>query len=282
MSDYKWGDDPGTAIEKAGNSPLATQIESNVVAGYLLQLRKLLESDPECARKVAEAVPAAGARDCLTAGIEVKPGTLHLLERAVDSLLEELEQQREAKPSLYLVSCKTGQAVMPLSAENVYTPPDFQGLDGGMHKSRPVVHPGISSSLAIAAHESAKEDAMMALAGRELAFAHLSEPEQMIEMVKAKLANSISFQELGGPWQEIEFGKENVAGMTQSVNLQFHRVELFSSVLATKVLSLCGRGGICHFGSVKSRRNAKYRWFTVDVKFERANVSDLGEKLSQD
>lgn len=282
MSDHKWGDDPVAAIEKAPGSALALQLESEIVAGYLIQLRKMLEEDAAVANMVAECDPAQLAKPGILKAFKlVKPGTQHLLEKAADSLLVELDQQRKAAPSLYLVSCKTGQAVMPISAKDVYTPPDFEGLDGKLHKAKPVVHPGIASNLAIASHENAKETSLMALAGQELAFSHLSDPEQMVESAKQKLSGSVDFGPIQGPWHEIEFGKENASGMEQAVNLAFHRVELFSSILARRILTLCGRGGRCQIGDIRSLRGAKHQWYVLSVRFQRIDAASVGEKLGE-
>jgi hypothetical protein len=282
MSNHKWGDDPIAAIEKAPGSPLALQLESEVVAGYLIQLRKMLEEDTDVANMVAECDPAQLAKPGIIKAFKlVKPGTQHLLEKAADSLLAELDQQRKAAPSLYLVSCKTGRAVMPISAKDVYTPPDFEGLDGKLHKAKPIVHPGITSNLAIAAHESAKETSIISLAGQELAFSHLSDPERMIESAKQKLSGIVNFGDVQGTWHEIEFGKENAAGMEQAVNPAFHRVELYSSVLARRILALCGRGGQCQIGSIRNLRGAKHRWYSLDVRFQRLDASCTSEKLGE-
>lgn len=271
---YKWGDDPGSAIEKAAGSPLAFRIEEETVAGYLIQLRSEIEKNAELARKIAEAQPAAAAKPSLIAACKhVKPGTEHLLERAVSMLLEELEQQRRAAPSLYLVSQKTGRSVMPISAKDVYTPPDFVGLDGELHKSGPVVHPGISSSLALAAYEAAKEQSMTSLFGQSLSHVHLTEPEQMVERARQKLSGVVEIGEVDGPWSDMEFGKEHVSGMEQAPNTAFHRVELFSSVIAKRVVSLCGKGGKCELGQIRSCRSPKHRWYALAVKFKRADAS---------
>lgn len=272
--EYKWGDDPGVAIEKATGSRLASRIEDDVVAGYLLQLRTLLEENADLAAKVAVATPAKNAKPHLIGAFKlVKPGTSYLLDRAADILLDELEQQRK-NPSLYLVSCKTGRSVMPIGAKDVYTPPDFANLDGQPCKSKPIVHPGITSSLAIAGHEAAKQEALVSIAGHELAFAHLSDPEQMVERARQKLAGIVTFEKMDGPWREIVFGKEHVSGMEQSVNSSFHRVELFSSTLAKKILTLCGRGGRCQTGGVSNQRGSKQRWYVLSVKFQRLDIPD--------
>jgi len=280
--EYKWGDDPGEAIVKAAGSPLALQIESDVIAGYLLILRALVEKDEELSDRIAKSKPARLAKPYLVEACEfVKLGTEYLLDRAAGILLDELEEQRK-NPSLYLVSCKTGRAVMPITAKNVYTPPDYEDLDGNLRPAKPVVHPGITSSLAIVAHETAKQESLVALAGRELAFVHLSAPEQMVEMAKQKLTGDVIFGNVDGPWQEIEFGKENAAGMEQSVNAAFHRVELFSAILAKRILTLCGRGGRCQAGSVSSHRGAKQSWYALSVKCERFDAASTGKHLGQD
>jgi hypothetical protein len=277
--EYKWGDDPGAALVKAAGSPLALQIADDIIAGYLITLRTLLETNVELSDKIASSHPAQNARTDLISACElVKPGTLHLLEKAADMLLEELEQQRKSGSNLYLVSCKTGRSVMPIDAKDVYVPPDYEGLDGKLHKSKPIVHPGISSNLAIVAHEFAKENALVSIAGQELAFIHLSAPERMVEMAKQKLSGVVLFENVDGPWHVVEFGRENSAGMEQSVNAAFHRIELFSSVLAKKILTLCGQGGRCRVGSVKSHRGAKHRWYSLDVRLD---VPGSGESLGK-
>ena len=281
--DYGWGDDPGTAIEKAAGSWLAPVIEDKVIAGYLLSLRKMLEEDTELRDKVAKSIPACGAKpDLITATFNlVKPGTERLLDKAIDVLLEELDEQRKKAPSIYLVSHETGRSIMPISKEGVYTPPDFVGLDGNVHQAKPVVHPGISSSLALAAHEVAKTKSILALAGGDssMAFAHLSEPEQMIGRAKTILQGRVSFEGASGPPQEIAFGREHEAGMEQAVNLSFHRVEMFSAILAKKILDKCGEGGRCSGGTIKLCKGSKYRWFIFTACFERSDASRLNEQV---
>jgi hypothetical protein len=274
--EYKWGDDPGVAIEKSAGTPLAAAIEEDVVSGYLLELRKKIENNAEVRRMVAESRPAQSVKSELAASYgPAKPGTEHLLERAAQILLDELEQQRAAKPSLYLVSCQTGRAVVPISAKDVYIPPDYVGLDGGVHKSRPVVHPGLSSTLALASHESAKHQSLLARATPETAaaYAHLSAPEQILSRVKQKLADKVEFADLPGETaQEIEFGREHISGLEQSANLSFHRVELFAATLARKI-ALLGSGGRCCIDGIRACHGSKQRWYVCTARFANAAAS---------
>lgn len=280
-NDYEWGDDPGSVLARIPGSPLAKRVEKDVVAGYLLQLRDLLQQSQELADMVAAHDKAIEAKPHLVKAVElVKPGTEHLLDKAAGMLLEELEQQRKA-PGLYLVSCETGLSVMPIGGKDVYHPPEYRGMDGNMHEARPVVHPGITSSLAIAAHEAEKEHALMALSGNEMAFAHLSDPDKIVEIAKQKLAGAVSFVQMDGPWHEIEFGRENAAGMEQSANLAFHRVELFSSILAKRIVSLCGNGGRCQIGEIVKNSGSKQRWYVVSVKFDAVDAPCVDENFGQ-
>lgn len=268
-------------IEKTVNSSLATRSEEEIVAGYLIQLRKILQEDVVLIGKVSACEPAIDAKPHLIAAIEANPDTEHLLDKAAVQLLKELENQRKSKPSLYLVSNKTGKAVMPINENHVFTPPQFVGLDGKLHDSRPVVHPGITSSIAVAAHEMAKEEALAAISGNELAFAHMSDPDKVLELTRQKLDGIVSFEDLNGSWEQIELGKENAAGMEQSANRSFHRIELFSSILARRIVDRCGKGGRCQLGGMIVNRGAKHRWYVVSVKFERADVSGADQKFGQ-
>jgi hypothetical protein len=260
-------------------------VEKHVIAGYLLQLRSLLQKSQKLTDTVAAQDKAIEAKPHLIEAMElaelVKPGTEHLLDKAVETLLDELEQQRKASPSLYLVSCETGMSVMPIGEKDIYYPPKYRGMDGNMHEAKPIVHPGITSSLAIAAHESEKERALLALSGNEIAFAHLSDPDKIVEIAKQKLTNIVSFCQMDGPWHEIKFGKENAAGMEQSANLAFHRVELFSSILAKRIVSLCGKGGRCQIGKIVKGSSSKQRWYVVSVKLDPVDASCVDKNFSQ-
>ncbi len=277
MSDeYKWGDDPVAAIQKAAGSSLAVQIEDDIVAGYLILLRKEIESNSELSELIAKGNSENVVKTALTSACKlVKPGTDYLLDRVISMLLEELEQHRQAKPSLYLISQKTGRAIIPIEAKDVYTPPDYIGLDGKIHKSNPIVHPKLSSSLAIASYEAAKQELVLTkiTPKTHMAHTHLSTPEQIVQKARQKLAGLPPCE--NGEWKDVEFGKEHVAGMEQSVNPSFHRVELFSSILARKVFELCGKGGQYNFGSIRSCRNAKLRWYVIPVEFKRMDITGI-------
>lgn len=262
----------------------------NVVARYLLKLRDILERDNTVNHKVANCISTEDARPILIEAFgPVEPGTEELLERSITILLEELKQQRASKPSMYLVNRETGMSLMPIDAKDIYTPPDYKdpGGETWIHrhirscKARSIVHPGISSSIALSAHEANKENAIIALAGDALAFKHMSEPEQITEMAKQRLTGLVNFGDANGQWEEIQFGRENIAGMEQAVNTSFHRIELFSVILAKKILHLCGSGGTCQLGSITVRKSPKYRWYVLTGIFEKSNVVDTDKKLGQ-
>lgn len=271
-NEFRWGDDPGKAIEKA-SGPQLVEIEENVISRYLLQLRQRLQSDEELSRQVARCDPARTAKGILVASYgPEKPGTGYLLEKAAEILLDELEDQRSQDPSLYLVSGVTGRAVMPISDKDIYNPPDYVGEDGEVHKARPVLHPAISSSLTLAAHEAAKQSSLVKSGAGKLAFAHLTDPDRIVQLTKEKLSGKVEFEDFDdGPWEEIVFGKENDVDFSQAVNPQFHRVELFSSVLSQKILELCKDGKRCEIGKVSLHSGTRQKWYTVLVRVSAAS-----------
>lgn len=250
--------------------------------GCLTQLRKNLETNHDLIEKVSNCFPAMQAKMHLLESVEdIDPSMKHVFDKAAEIILEDLEAQRKLKPSLYLVNAKTGMAIMPMGGDSIFTPPDFVGLDGKIHKSKPIVHPGITSSLALAEHEIEKHKMVLAKHGDKLAFAHMSDPDKIVDMAKEKISDRLMPEDADGKWEEVEIGRENFSGMEQSANFSFHRIELFSSILARKILSRIGNHGRCQIGGIWQHRGAKHRWYVVNVKFHVPDVSGPDKQLGQ-
>jgi len=266
----EWGDNLAIVLAKGGE--LAEQAEKKLLAEYLILIRTQLETSVKLQKAVTDSDPATEARGKVTQYLSkhIRPGTIEVFRKAVEQILSELDQLRTKKPSLYLVNQATGELVMPINKDLIFTPPDYIGADGQLHKSNPIVHPGVTSSLALAIHKQAKTNKAIAKSKKnkatEQAYAHISDPNKIIELTKEKLqtAGIEIDNDLDSDSQIIEFGREQSDGIFQSSNLHFHRIQVFSSTLAHKIVKLNPRK--CAFGKLEMKHNSKQQWYTVEVR----------------
>jgi hypothetical protein len=281
QGDYPWWEDAHAQLKTARveNNELAEQLEGRIRAGYLRQIRLQLEQNPALRKIAAEAEPAAKAKpDILRAlGHLARFGSDDLFEESVDQILRELEVQRKNEGALYLVNDETGELVMPLTENDLFVPPDYVDEDGVTRPGRPVVHPGISAGLAMRAAEAHRRQKVVGLAEdpvRAKAYEHLLEPERILPMVKRRLEHAgIKFAELADiEEKEVEFGRESAEGSFQSVNPAFHRSNMFASVLAQKILNMCGGKGEVELGEIRPMKDNKSRWFVIGIRLRSAVV----------
>jgi hypothetical protein len=199
--------------------------------------------------------------------------TAGLFEKAVEYVLAELDQMRQKPASLYLVDGQTGRAVLPIGPESVYRPPDFVGEDGKVHKARPVVHPGISSSLALARAKAGRTEALAARAASDpsvrRALDHVLNPDCILTAAAERLRElGVEVGGVGhGRESEIRIGHEHVAEAQQSLNPRFHRAALLAEVLARRVLA-ASRGAMVELLSIRQEDNNKKRWHSVRIRVE--------------
>lgn len=253
---------------------------------YLRSVRRELEENPEARDTVAAAEPATSAADELfrilsstRPGREIpvlKPGTEEILGRAVAQVLAELEVQRKGPRGLYLVDESTGRSVMALPEDAIYQPPDYVGEDGELRKAMPIVHPGLSSSLALKRTEEWKVKTAVERAEKNPAlrgtYEHLTDPERMAAIAADRLrALGVMASGLGDedPEEEVEFGREHVGGVFQSPNPGFHRLHTFAGSIVRRVMEKCGPGSEVRLGRVKEKSNGKQRWYTVGLTVRR-------------
>jgi hypothetical protein len=259
-------------VKSRESNALTEQTGKQLLAEYLILIRKRLESDPKLQKIVVNSTPATEARGevirCLSK--HIKLGTLETFRSAVEQILAELDQLRTKKPSLYLVNQSTGELVLPINKDLIFTPPDYIGADGKLHKSNPTIHPGVSSSLALAMHKQAKTNKAISKSKKnkttEQAYAHIYDPDKIIELAKEKLqiAGIEIDNDLNSNNQTIEFGREQSDGVFQSSNLHFHRIQIFSSTLVHKIIKLGFKK--CAFGKLEMKHNSKQQWYTVEVR----------------
>jgi hypothetical protein len=265
-----WGDNLIDVRKDKGE--IAKSAEDKILAEYLIQLRKIFETDNQVKSIIIDSKPAIAAKSRLLKLLthECKPDSKDLFERAMDIVLNELDNFRDKPASLYLIDRNTGMPIMPMTDELIYTPPDYIGEDGKLHKSKPILHPGIAASLTLAVYGKNKlQRHLKKITGplSEQAYKHLSEPERIIEMVKERL-NYIGVEISDNPNecdQVIEFGREQVEGIMQSPNIRFHRAHMFAAILAHKILKLGGKAAKYTIGSIESKQNTKQKWYTVKI-----------------
>jgi len=268
--DITWGDNL-IDIRKNGSNDIAI-IEKKILASYLIQFRKIFETNDLVKNEIINSNPAISAKPKLLKllAYECKPDSEDLFEQAIDIILNELDTFREKPPSLYLIDGETGMTIMPMTDELIYTPPDYIGEDGKLHKSRPMLHPGIAASLTLAVYGKTKIQQHLKKATNNTtkqAYKHLSNPEQIIEMAKERLTY-LGVKIDSDPYkcdQTIEFGREQVEGIMQSPNIKFHRTHMFAAILAHKILALGGKSAKYFIGSIENKENSKQRWYTVKI-----------------
>jgi hypothetical protein len=271
-----WWEDSHSRLAEARreNSELAGELETRIRAGYLRQIRLELESRPSLRKMVGEAEPASGAKPAVMENLAhlARFGSDDVFEESVDQVLRELESQRRADPSLYLVDDRTGELVMPFGEGDVFTPPDFVDEAGITRPGRPAVHPGIAAGLAMRRAESHRMQKVRDAAADPVtgkAYEHILHPERILEGAVARLKHvGVSCGPVEAPdiVETIEFGREHAEAASQSVNPAFHRSSMFASVLAQKVLGKAGKGGTVEFGKVRPVRTNRESWYAVDVR----------------
>ena len=271
-----WWEDAHSQLAEArvAGSELVGELATKIRAGYLRQIRLGLERSPGLREKVAEAAPASDAKPEIMDSLAhlARFGSDDVFEESVDQVLRELESQRQADPALYLVDDRTGGLVMPLTEEDVYTPPDYVDEAGITRPARPVVHPGIVAGLAMRAGESYRMEKVREAASdpvRGKAYEHILDPGKMVDGARDRLEQvGVACGPVEDPDLEetVEFGREHAEAAVQGVNPAFHRSSMFASVLAQKVLKMAGKGGAVEFGEVRPMVTKRERWYEVDVR----------------
>ena len=262
------------AEARATGSDIVLELETRIRAGYLRQVRLGLERQPGLKAAVIGAEPARDATPAVMEALAhlARYGSDDVFEESVDQVLRELEAQRKADPSLYLVNDATGELVMPLTEEDIYVPPDYVDEGGITRPARPVVHPGIAAGLAMRATKAhrmgkVREAASDPVAGK--AYEHLLDPGKILEGAKSRLEHvgmAVGPVEDPSVTETLEFGREHVEAAIQGLNPAFHRSSMFASVLAQKILSLVGRDGSVELGEIRPVETRRERWYEVDVR----------------
>ncbi len=261
-----------TKLTKYTAADLVEKTSSNVLAGYLLRLREIFETNDQIKSIVVNSEPASAAKSKLLKLLtnEYKSNSKDRFEQALNIILDELDDLRQKSSSMYLIDKSTGMPIMPITEDLIYTPQDYTGEDGKLHKSKPMLHPGVASSLALHTSSKAKLQKHLSKAKdptSEQAYKHLSEPEQILEIVKEKLTcMGVEITSTTDKCDKvIEFGREQVEGIMQSPNIRFHRTHMFAAILVNKILKLGGKSSKYSVGPVKNKETSKQTWYTMEV-----------------
>lgn len=272
-SDSSWGEDIySLAISKVlGDSPVVKRLEDAISARYRREIRNSFETDESVISILAGVEDPKSVHEevCQALAKSAREGTEYLFEQTVGELLDELRQLKKNNPSLYLVDEATGKLVLPLRPGAIYQPPPYKDENGQIHKSRPILHPGISAPLAETKTNADRES--VALANPAPVYDHLRSPEAMVERAKEKL-HEMGFdatENEGTQHEVMAFGREYHDGALQSPNPMFHRVEAFGGALARQVARFLRENQITGFrlSSPTLKQNSKWRWYEVSVYY---------------
>jgi len=268
------------AAKSIGDDRLTAQAEEAVRIRYRLELRRRFEEDPNVRECLSDGRPAAECREWVLDALKdsCREGTEDLFTQVVDELLREIDHFRSMPPAMYLVDERTGQALLPLKEGLIQRPPDFVGDDGIVRRARPIVHPGVSSELAMREQASTRRTAALERAEAAgptaaLSVAHERDPGSITAVAAEFLESAgVTVGPIAGAGDpgEVEFGREFYDGILQSPNYAFHRFRMFGELLARKVLEAMGGPGACELGRPELQNSSKHRWYRVSFRFVRA------------
>lgn len=169
-------------------------------------------------------------------------------------------------PGTYIVN-DSGQAIVKITPEMIYQPPDQINEDGSIRRLMPSLHPRISSGLALASQEAENISKLKKLVpvGMDESIAHIDDPWRIVYHAKKALeVNGISTDDPSAETEAIvEIGREQTSGLNQAPNFNFHRSVSYGSILAKKILNLGAKR--CLFKSIDKKKNSKQSWIEVKV-----------------
>ena len=276
-SEENWGEDVFSLVtaRALGDEKLARRYESSISTKYKLEIRKNFETNDEIRKLLAttqEPQEIQAEVAALLSGV-AKPGTEEIFDRVLKELLLELRGLMKADPSLYLVDESTGKVIMPIKEGAMYQPPPYVDDNGEVHRSRPLLHPGLAAPLAESNH--GRDRMQLALENPSHVYDHLRTPNAITTAAQDKLqqmnVRRLDDADLTSAKQEVlVFGKEYYEGVMQSPNPMFHRVEAFGGALARQVARLLTAKQATRFAfsSVAEKQNSKWRWYEVTVYYD--------------
>ena len=273
-----WGQDifALVAAKSLGSDKLALEAEEAVEKRYRIEIRDKFNQDQRVYNALVESkecILTEGTYESISGLLRdmIRPGTEDIFERVLHELLEELDKMYKAEPQAYLIDRHSGKVVMPVTDKEIYTPPPYQDEAGIVHQSRPMLHPLIEAPMIMERHESARKSEAIQRAtdaGQEMAVEHLIQgPDAILERARVLLrTQGIEVEPLdAGVPTTIEVGRERVDDMLQAPNYNFHRSQMYGSLLAKKVIDLLQGRRKCDLRSATLRKGSKEQWYEVAV-----------------
>lgn len=172
-------------------------------------------------------------------------------------------QTLSSDPGIYL-NDPNGTTLFKLTDEMIFYPPDTIREDGTIIKRQPVVHPGITSGLALLSQERAWLKSVEEKYGSEVV-AHIKSPWNIIKLCSqilienGMLPSETSNEDIA--YINCEIGHENVAGVFQAVNPMFKRLSNFSMALTREIMT--HRKNNFFFQDIKLRKDSHERWYEI-------------------
>lgn len=252
-------------------SQLTTSISKNTLRYYRFAIRHELEKNEKLIRYLKECdVLDRPVIESLLSHVVMEESAGHF-RRALDEIMEELNDRKNQPDRIQLVDLNTGKHELTISPEHIYQPPDMTDEFGNKKRPLPVLHPAIAAPIAINVHEKARISEAIEKAGPSgaLSLQHLSEPESIVRTatkILLQIGYSVGKPETMSGGILIKFGEENAAHL-QSINQKFHRAQMFGEILSKRVITeLKSRNSTgCYIGEISPKRTAKKRWFEVTV-----------------
>jgi len=273
-----WGEDifALAAARQLGSDRLAKQAEEAVEGRYRLEIRDKFVQEGRIKQALvesAECLLTDGTYDSVRGLLKdmIRAGTEDIFDRVLHELLAELDGMHKAEPQAYLIDRRDGKVIMPITDKEVYTPPDYQDERGITHPSRPMLHPMIAAPLIMSRHESERQNRAIERAtdaGQAAAVEHLVQgPSAILERATVLLrTQGIEVERVdAGTTATIEVGRETLDDMLQAPNYNFHRSQMYGSLLAKKVIDLLQGRRKCDLRSATLRRGSKEQWYEVAV-----------------
>jgi hypothetical protein len=286
--DTPWGEDVFSLVQHRQGAELAKAVE-DVEKRYRLEVREKFIHDPQVYQALVESkdcLQSEGTFDSVRGLLQamIRPGTEEIFDRILHELLVELEAMYKAEPTAYLIDRRDGRVLMPITDNEIYTPPDYVDEAGITHQSKPILHPNISAPLTMQRYEKGRLDEAItraSVSGNLAAVEHLiMGPESILERSRVLLrSQGITVEPVAeGMLATIEVGRERVDDMLQAPNYNFHRSQMYGSILTKKILDMLGpymrpvewgapRKCKCDLKSAILKKGPKEQWYEVTLSW---------------
>lgn len=173
-----------------------------------------------------------------------------------------IDEQKKIKESgtPWVIDDHSGMALVPINKDTLFTPMKT-GPNGEKTPGIPILHPGISSKIALVRQElSQKSQLIKKFKGSTIE--HIVRPSSILDIAKEELEKlGLKSSSIEGEEEMEEIGRENFDGLFQAPNEAFHRYALYGKLLARRIFSR--RAASFELTRIYERSNSKSKWFDV-------------------